>query len=56
MTPVNSVIERLEQAITIELSKLDEYQETPEILELQSILQEMLLELNDIALRFEFNQ
>ena len=56
MTPTNSVIERLEQTITEELLNLAQYQETPEVLELQSILENMLIELNDLTFRLAYNQ
>ena len=49
MTPTTSVIERLEQTITEELLNLAQYEETLEVLELQSILENMLLELNALA-------
>ena len=56
MTQSNSVIEHLEQTITEELLNLAKYEETPEVLELQAILENMLLELNDLAFRLAYNQ
>ena len=56
MTQSNSVIEHLEQIITEELLKLEQYEEIPEVLELQAILENMLIELNDLAFRLEYNQ